>query len=147
MLTEQTMYWITRLDSIHAIFDAINCVFAVLFIASLVAACVVLCIEQVAKADATWAYGEESREKDSGYRGAKEARKFTVRTTLILLPFVAVSGIAAAMMPTTKEYCAIKVVPAIVNGMSTAAPAQELRSIANAWLESQLQEVSLTSSN
>lgn len=114
MITETTLYWITRLDNINAFL----CVF--LFLSILAAAgTLVVWIHP----DCT---GDEQRIGKLGF--------------LLVIPFVFVFSLGLVLLPTTKEMCAIKVIPALVNNEKIQGIGDKALTLANEWMDGLLKK-------
>lgn len=121
-MTESSMYWLTRLDSIHSFVNGIC--FPLTLIAS--AACLVMLVTYV------FAKIAESSLSESDYcrREYEDARKvFRMSLKTFLCTGIAALALNAALtfVPTTKEMAAIKVVP-VLAGPGTAAKMKEMSS-------------------
>jgi hypothetical protein len=120
MIDESTMYWITRLDSIHVVFN----VFLVLFSISFVSMGIPIILE---------IFGVECFREDSSPR----LFRYLWLGALFGL-FLSLAGYV--LVPTTKEMVVIKVVPAIANNRDVKALGEEFPRMAKEWLESQFKD-------
>ena len=113
VITESTMYWITRLDYIHGfllIFGGVGLPI------SLIVAAILAVVGEDYYADAKTYY--------------KRAKQFVLLSIFFLL--LIVDGL---LTPTTKEYAAIKLVPIIVNDESVQQLPEKVVELANNWLD------------
>ena len=104
-ITESTIYWITRLDGINVALGVLLAVTTVM--GSLV--CLIGSLEE------EWAF----------------IRRFAPKAVAITL----VLTLALVFIPTTKEICAIKVIPVIVNDDSVQKIPGDIAELAHEWLE------------
>lgn len=91
MITESTIYWITRLDDIKVLLTTSGILFGFCLLITVLAAMVM------------------SAETDNDRAISQALLKFTKRTWII--PVLAL--ITSVFVPTTTEMCAIKLIPAI----------------------------------
>lgn len=125
-ITPWTIYWITRLDSLAAIF------LALLIIASVTTAFLAVDVSINRSV-----YGEYAGQPDDHYgkiklNSAKSSARLARR---IFAPLALASGLAFALTPSTKEACAIVAIPAIANGEATHEIAGDIVTLAREWLE------------
>lgn len=121
MLTETTIYFITRLDDVKAVFHGIVIVSGMLVLASSIAVLILF-------SDA----GTNSKLIIDEWKKLIKWWK-SVRLTCFVL-FI-VSLVAYALTPTTKEMAAIKVIPAIVNSQDVQEIGQDFKVLAKEWLD------------
>lgn len=127
MLTELSMYWITRLDSLSCAMQSFSVFFTVFFVITCIAMVIFLSFEPALKESAVRYYGEENISKDHDYVSCHKARTIIQLACLcVFMPLMVLTNIATVFIPTTKEYCAIKVVPAILNDAKTKQLTNEL---------------------
>ena len=105
VLTESTVYWITRLDSVKEVAGAGGVVFIVILLMIIIIAL----LEDTSK---KYVWG--------------------LSLGLIMSILIAVSSL---FIPTTKEYCAIKVIPMIVNNDEIQAVPDKVLELATKWVE------------
>lgn len=113
MITEWEMYWITRFDYLRGAESALF--WGVGALAGCAIAFIVCC----------WADG-------------KEGEPFPWKPIVVFsIPFVfaLLCGAAWILTPSTKEYCAIKIIPAIANNEDVQAIGEDLPKLAREWLE------------
>lgn len=118
MITESTMYWVTRLDSINAAFGTLAIVSGVLATISTVVAV------------ATFAMSCADP-FDEIKQTAKAFRRCNAYITLAFVVF----GSAAALIPTSKEFAVIKVVPMITNSEALEAVSKDGKEIYSMGIE------------
>lgn len=98
MITEGMMYWITRLDSIHALFATLTGIFAIVTTLFIIGWVITYC---------EWA--------EKGYKEGQDERvhKGVGKVSKWLLTAMTVSVIGLVFTPTTREAAIIYTVPAI----------------------------------
>ena len=110
MITESTLYWITRLDNFYFMFLVMLALFAGV---GLVSALIVF---------------------DNSC--TREERDFAKRLfNFFAIPILLVAILGLVFVPTTKEMCAIKVIPAITQNEKVQNLGDKTLSLAEAWLE------------
>ena len=114
MITETTLYWITRLDNINAFLG-------ILLALSIFAAAVFLIIR--VHPDCT------SDERRLGRLGLR-----------LMIPFIFIFSLGLVLLPTTKEMCAIKVIPALVNNEKIQGIGDRALTLANEWMDGLLKK-------
>ena len=117
MITESQVYWITRLDSIRDIAVPVT-VFGMLGIVVFVIAMV---MKKMAIID-----------KDT-----EVADRATVICRLLwpVLISTTISLLILGFLPTTKEMCAIKIIPRIINNEKVQELPNKVVELANEWME------------
>ena len=115
MITESTIYWITRMDYLQGFALTITITLFVCCVAGAIISCI---------AKYTKCYKEERE------RGKQAFRWFL---PLTFLSFVLLCG--AMLIPSTKEYCAIKAIPMIVNNKQVQELPNKVVELANEWIE------------
>lgn len=136
MLTELELYWITRLDSICGFVEAFCTALAIILIFGGVFAVIAFIMECVMKTDAINFRGANHFMEDELYMNAHSIRTHLFNVVLkCILPLFMLASLAHILTPTTKEYCAIKVVPAIVNNEKAQELTNELYSLGVEWLK------------
>jgi hypothetical protein len=118
MITESTMYWVTRLDSIKDMLDTMVIASGILTAAGTIFA---VTASAISCADPT----EESKQT------AKVLRRCNACITLAF----AVFGSAAALTPTSKEFAVIKVVPMIANSEALETVSKDGKEIYSMGIE------------
>lgn len=147
MLTEFEMYWITRLDSICGFVEVCVTALTIMLIFGSVFMIGSLIIENIAKADCISLHGADHLSEDECYVNAHSVRTHLCNAVLkCILPLFVLASLVEILVPTTKEYCAIKVVPAIVNNEKAQELTNELYSLGVEWLK-ELKPVKAASSN
>ena len=116
VITESTMYWITRLDYIH---DFLLIFGGVGFVISLIVTTILVLIGE----DSCIKYAEAK----TYY---KRAKQFVLLSIFFLLLIV-----GGLFTPTTKECAAIKLVPIIVNDESVQQLPEKVVELANDWID------------
>lgn len=113
-MTSSELYWITRLDNIYGVFQLI---FLISFVASVIMIAAYLIDHGC--------YGYEPEY-------CKRIKKFIPWSVLLTV----LSILCIVFIPTTKEMCVIKVVPAIVNSESVEKISNAAIDKAVDWLKS-----------
>lgn len=110
MITENDLYWMTRLDALKHTLDGLVFAFGTLCFLGFFASVIF--------------WGED--------------KKFGVRSavcTLVFFFLAIVLGIGNAFLPTTREMAAIKIIPRIANNEDVQALGSEIPKLAKEWLE------------
>ena len=118
MIDESTMYWVTRLDYI--------CVF--------LEATVIIALLAFILFEAMFVVDFQTHTNECG------PNKRILRLALAALVVALLASTVRVFTPTTKEYAAIKIVPAIANDENIRGEAGELYELAKAWLKEQVKE-------
>lgn len=111
MITGNEIYWITRLDHFHAI----GIVFGIIW--AIVTACLFIGL-LIALDD-----------------GDKVSRKWCTQRVIPTLLISMILWGAFAFVPTTKEMCAIKAIPVIVNNKQVQELPNKVVELANEWID------------
>ena len=96
MITESTIYWVTRLDAFNNLMTAVSLIGVICLIASIIASCIVI-------GERNSILNDESK--------LILPLKFLIASILILV----VCATLLVFVPTTKEYAAMKLLPKIAN--------------------------------
>lgn len=134
MITQTMMYWITRLDGIRGFLHGFDVMTTILFIFALLGAIVasIICIAMVGD---SYRPMSEIVETDD-YKIVKRIRTLSYKTAFyILLPINVLLSLTYALTPSTKEFCAIKVVPAIMDNAKVQEFGDELYRLGVDWLK------------
>lgn len=121
MITESTVYWITRLDAIHNLL----CLPIVICVAGIG----IIAICQVILRDPIFADSAEDEKRNS-----KIANRLLFRGTPLCVVVLLLLASVKTFIPTTKEMCAIKVIPGIVNNEKIQTVGGEIYNVAREWL-------------
>lgn len=114
MITESTIYWITRLDYVQGFFIGLAIITGVLTgVLNFVLGC---------NWDSCW-----EKEKVTAFKWFKKS--------FLLWIIVALSAFTACLIPNTKEMCAIKIIPVMVNDPNVQELPKSLVGLANEWIE------------
>ena len=111
MITESTIYWITRLDELKGGVEGFGIALVIIFVVALIFSCLARFADEI-----------------------ERATKFVI--TFSILSFL--SGLflfSSALIPTTKEMCAIKIVPLIANDEQVQELPSKFVDLANEWFE------------
>ena len=120
MIDESTMYWITRLDKVSSVLSGLAVACGIVGgIMTIVA--VIMCPMAASDGDFT------------------PAARMTKRGSLITMPLFLIFLLGWAFVPTTKEYAAIKLIPAIVNNQKVQTEASDVYELLKDWLKDQVQ--------
>ena len=96
MITESTIYWVTRLDAFNNLVSAVSLISVIFVIASIIASCIVM--------------GERNSLLNDDDKLILPL-KFLTGSIIILV----VCATLLVFVPTTKEYAAMKILPKIAN--------------------------------
>ena len=111
VITQSDIYWISRLDGI-------NMLAVIMMSFSGITAIILAMISIMTKCD-----GDE-----------EVAMKLMRCLRRIVLPILIVSTLVAVFVPTTKEMCAIKVIPLVTNSQDVQGLGKNVVDLANEWL-------------
>ncbi len=114
MITESEMYWMTRLDGICAFFAAMIGL-------SVIALVIMIFVTGAAYSDGNPKFG-----------------KMLCKFAWVPIAFGLLFGIARVLTPTTKEYAAIRIVPAIANNETLQKDCNELYKLTIEWAKNTL---------
>lgn len=120
MLTETTIYFITRLDDVKAVFHGTFIVSGILVIVSSFAVLVLL--------------SDVGTNPNMIIEEWKKLMKWWKSVRLTCLVLFIVFSVVYALTPTTKEMAAIKVIPAIANSQDIQEIGQDFKVLAKEWL-------------
>ena len=131
-MTESTMYWLTRLDGIHHLFNNLGVLtFIVLFI-SFVTYAVTGCIKGC---NARW---NRDDHLDPDWQAANNCQKVARPVMLCALALTITLSLVQVFIPTTREMAAIKVVPVIAspeNCTKLKSMSNDILDVAAEWLK------------
>ena len=113
MVTEEMVYWITRLDEVKEVLRVLNLLFVIFGITSVGFTLFIGLIRD----DDPWRFP----------RG--------VAMGSILLVLGVLFAIGNAFVPTTKEYAAIKVIPMVANNEDIKELGSEIPKLAREWVD------------
>jgi len=128
MLTETTVYFITRLDDVKQVLQGVFIISGILSVASTIAIFLHMSdTSMISRKD----------QEDSLYviEEWKKLFKWWKSVRLFCIVFFAISLFAYPFVPTTKEMAAIKVIPAIVNSQDAQEIGQDFKVLAKEWLD------------
>lgn len=101
MITETSLYWVLKLDSIRNLFENLTCIFTIFSIVLTIPLVIGAVVYTVADDD-----------YDDGVRGILKAGCLMES----VLVFIAISSaVCCTFIPSTKEYAMIKVIPMVAN--------------------------------
>jgi len=118
MIDESTMYWITRLDHIGSVLTGLAIASGIVGSIMTIIACSAHCMA--------------ANDED-----CKATAKMSKTVSWITMPLFVVCLFSGALVPTTKEYAAIKLIPAVVNNPNVQAEAKEVYGLMKDWLTDQ----------
>ena len=134
MITPTMMYWITRLDGLRGFLHSFDELTAILTVICLTISGVagIICTMMISN---SWEPSDKIVE-DPNYKLVRSVRNYAAKFTFcVFLPINILLSLAYALTPSTKEYCAIKVVPAIVNNEKVQEFGDELYRLGVDWLK------------
>lgn len=111
MITESTIYWITRLDGLKSGAEGFGMALVIIFVVALIFSCMARFADEI-----------------------ERATKFVI--TFSILSFL--SGLllfSSAFIPTTKEMCAIKIIPIVANDENIQEIPKKVVDLANEWID------------
>ena len=111
MITENTVYWITRLDGIKDAVTALGVILSIVFAICIIISAVILFDQHNMK-----------------------AMKYLI-LSILLIVLSGVVGFSRTFIPTTKEMCAIKVIPIIANNENVQEIPDKVLKLANEYLD------------
>ena len=132
-MTPTMMYWITRLDGIRDLLNGLDTLTSILTICGLAVSCItaIICMAMCGEQ-----YPISEIVEDSEYKFVRNIRNYAAKVTFcIFVPINILLSTAYVLTPSTKEYCAIKVVPAIVNNAKVQEFSDELYKLGVDWLK------------
>lgn len=124
MIDESTMYWITRLDSLHSVLRGLSIAFGIIS--------GILLVIFLAATIPGWDTADEVT--------AGKVRRRTGRIFAVVGPLFLILLFSWALVPTTKEYAVIKLIPAVVNNVKVQDEAKDLYNLAKDWLKDKVKE-------
>ena len=125
MMTESTIYWITRMTFLHGLALTTSITFTVLTLAWLGTSAICHFTNTVNLAN-------------GGRWNSKEFFPLSRKSLRWSIPCFLLSWIlvfAAGLIPTTKETCAIKAIPVIVNNKRVQELPNKVVELANEWID------------
>lgn len=124
MITETEMYWLTRMYYLHVVVLTYSIVITVLSAAWLIVSGICHAINL--------------DNSIGGYARGKELLPITRKSLKLSIPCFLLSWIlvlGACFIPTTKEICAIKAIPVIVNNEQVQELPNKVVELANEWID------------
>lgn len=128
MITSWQIYWITRLDGLVTISVAASMLLSIAVVSLLTATIVTY----VSSNDDNWSESYRTRN-----------RKYFIlwrKICLISVPFLIISVLSANMIPTTKEFAAIYMIPKIANNEQVQKVPDNALKLLNSKLEQWISE-------
>ena len=123
MLTETTMYWITRIDYLLNTVNGICMLGTLVSLIAGISLAICLIVKAVCAAD------------DEDYIIASKISSIARRLLIAAAAVATLAQAAWVFIPSTKDYIAIKVVPAIVNNEKLQNISTEFVDVAEQWLK------------
>ena len=111
MITESQIYWITRLDSVKECMEAVGILGILLVSIGLIIALMIWLVD----------------DNDQAKRAFKVLLPISLIFTLI--------AVGSIFIPSTKEYCAIKVIPMAASNDEVQKLPNKIVELANEWIE------------
>ena len=127
MITEWTMYWLTRLDSLKGLFVGLSTAGWIVGSIGVIICLLVYASEK----DDDRAYGIHDPNRPEFYIKLKYCKRWFISILISGLVF----GVINAALPTTKEMVAIKVVPMIANNQDIQGLGTDIIQLARDWLK------------
>jgi len=113
MITESEIYWITRLSGLKALVGGIGVAFLIGYVS-------------------TWFIFLVATE---GFSDIFPFAKKTMKILIVAWVLPAIFGLGCTLIPTTKEMCAIKVIPIVANNQEVQEIPKQLADLASEWIE------------
>ena len=132
-MTPTMMYWITRLDGIRDLLKGLDMFTTVLASCGLIICCItaIICMAMCGESCSISKIVE-----DSEYKFVQNIRNYTAKVTFcVFVPINILFSTTYVLTPSMKEYCAIKVVPAIINNEKIQEFSDELYRLGVDWLK------------
>jgi cytochrome bd-type quinol oxidase subunit 2 len=120
MIDESTMYWITRLDHICSVLTGLAIASGIIGSIMTIIACASHCMA--------------ATDED-----CKATARMSKTVAWITMPIFVFCLFAGALVPTTKEYAAIKLIPAIVNNQQVQSETKDVYDLLKDWLKDKVQ--------
>lgn len=117
MITESEIYWITRLDNIRVASGALIAAFSVFIF--------ILAIIKI------WSHVDYATEEEIRIKARKSIRPSWV---IFILGFI-LCLFSLLAVPTTKEMCAIKIIPMVANQEDIKEIPSDIAGLAREWIE------------
>jgi hypothetical protein len=139
MITETSLYWVLKLDSIRNLFGGINCLFIVFSVIAAIPLVIGTVVYYIAETE-----HDHYHDHDYGFR------KVLMLGYLLeaFFVFAAISSaICNVLIPSTKEYAMIKVIPMVANSTEfkeLKGDAKELYKLGIEATKSKLKSLALT---
>lgn len=130
-MTEQTLYWITRVDEIKSSLSCITVFLGICNILTLVAFIISYLIKSVNEKYRSPQYLNH----DEDYILNCKINKTAKISLLLCIPLWFITFTTNTLTPTTKDYVAIKIVPAIVNNEKLKNISNDFVDVAEQWLK------------
>ena len=130
-MSEQVMYWITRADEIKNSLGCINTLFCVTSVLSFVG----FLISTMIKMANEFGRNPEYLKTYDDYLIACALKKIFIRIFIVAFSVLSISFTTNTFIPTTKDYVAIKVIPAIINNEKLKNISTNFVDLAEKWLK------------
>jgi hypothetical protein len=130
-MTEETLYWITRMDEIKNSLSYITVFFVIVIVISLIS----FVISYIGKCVEEKYRSKEYLKNDEDYILACKINKTATIILLLCIPLWFITFTTNTLTPTTKDYVAIKIVPAIVNNEKLKNISNDFVDVAEQWLK------------
>ena len=134
MITETSLYWVLKLDSIRNLFDNIACLFIVLSLVGAIPLIIGAILYQVS-------------DDFDDYDDLRRLLRAGGLAELVLVLIAVSSAICYTLIPSTKEYAMIKVIPMVANSAEfkeLKGDAKELYKLGIEATKSQLKSLAIT---
>ena len=131
-MTETSMYWLTRLDQIHAFCNGFGFLLGMLTVVGVI--CLII-FKIIKEANRSFNQGEDL---DTDFKNADNAIKALKLPTILCFLGTFLISLFTVFLPTTKEMVSIKVIPRIVtpeNCQKLENISKDLLDITAKWLE------------
>lgn len=115
MITKSTIYWITRMDYLQEFALTVSITICICCLVGVIVSCII----------------KYTNSYEDNVKKAKRALRWFLPLTL--LSFILVLG--AMLIPSTKELCAIKAIPIIINNKQVQELPNKVVELANEWID------------
>lgn len=124
MISESTIYWITRMDYLHGLIWSVALIVTILCLIWLVVSAI---CHAVNHSEATHGY----RRNEELLPISRKSLKYSIWSFVASWIFI----FAACFIPTTKQLCAVLVIPAIANNQEVQQLPDKIVKVANEWID------------
>ena len=136
MITPSTIYWLTRLDSIH---HSLDCIIGLLIFVSILATAISVVLFLMSHFTGNKAFdvfdGKSDEELNDIHKAMRKWSRNAIKGVIIELASTFLLQLSLAFLPTAKEMAAIIVVPRIANSESIQQLGDGIVNLAQEWMK------------